>query len=185
MSDAGYTLAETLAALAVLSLAVGGLTAAAQGLAQRQRLVADTLLDAEGPRAAQAALERLLETAGPFRSHEPDRFRGAARRLQFDCGAPEPCAAELVDATGGQALRLTSPGQVRTLALRRAGLRFRYRGSEGPADAWPPAAARRQALRSVALVAGDAPGGLALAEARVWAEQPLACQFDVILQDCR
>jgi len=182
VNDAGYTLVETMAALAIVSLAVGGLTAAVQTLGRQQRAVTETLLAAEAPAAARAALQRMLDGQGPFRAHEPGRFTGDATRLAFDCGEPQPCRAELVDAIGGQVLRATAGGRIRDLPLRRAGLRFRYRGTSGPFEAWPPVSPARQALRSLAL---GAPGAPALVEARVWAEQPAACAFDPILQDCR
>jgi len=182
VSDAGYTLVETLAALAIVSLAIGGLTAAVQLVGRQQRVVADTLLAAEAPAAAQAQLQRMLDGQGPFPAHVAGRFTGEATRFRFDCGEAEPCAAVLEDATSGQVLRLTTGGRTRDVALRRTGLRFRYRGAAEVLDGWPPAAPGRQALRSLALAA---PGGMAVVEARVWTEQPMACAYDPILQDCR
>lgn len=186
MSEAGYTLVETLLALAVLALAVQGVATGLQLMARQQFAVSHVLSDTADRRAAQTALSRELETLGPFRAHEPQKFSGDAGKFSFDCGQATPCEALLVSQPEGLELELRRGGEPRVLPLRGArAAKFVYHGALGPSLVWPPTTPKRQTLRAVA-VTPDGVGQTAdLLIARVWREQPLVCEFDPVMQDCR
>ena len=187
MSDDGYTLVETLAALLVLGLAIAGLASGVQVLAGWQRRAADSSAGYQALRLAQVTTERLLNRSAPYRAHLAEDFSGDAGRLRFRCG-PAECAVAIQETASGLALRIADgSGEPREVRLRQEGpARFVYHGRSGTADQWPPSdAVGRQELRSVSLVrTGDA-SAVPLIEARIWAEQPVECQFDPVLQDCR
>lgn len=184
--EAGYTLTETLAALVVLALAISGLAAAAATLGQGQSVVNVQVADVAAVRAGQVALDRLLEGHGPFRSHEPEALSGDAAGFRLACGEPAPCSVQVDQAADGLRLRIRRAAGERMLRLRAPGPgRFVYEGREAGLGAWPPEPGARQALRSVSLVRGQAGAEETLLISRVWREQPVACEFDVLLQDCR
>lgn len=186
MSDAGYTLVETLGALAILGLAIGGLAAGASALGRGQGVLGSELADARALRAGQAILDQSLSGEGPFRAHEPAAFTGDGSGFRFACGEPQPCEVALETAASGLALHLRRASGERRLPLRiQAPGRFVYRGREGDNDAWPPSKPGRDALRAVILVTGAPPAESVAIAARVWREQPVACEFDALLQDCR
>ncbi|WP_310542641.1 prepilin-type N-terminal cleavage/methylation domain-containing protein [Phenylobacterium sp.] len=185
MSQAGYTLAETLAALAILGLAVGGLTAGVGLLERGQRLTSQATVQLQAERAAELSLDRMLQGGGPFRSIEPARLTGSATAIVAECGEVAPCRIELTDGETGLGLRITRPGRVDNLPLRRsvpAG--FVYRGSSSTSVTWPPDDPRRQVLRSISILRTDVQTD-PLLTVRLWREQALDCIFDVVIQDCR
>lgn len=183
MEDAGYTLVEVLVALMVLALAVGGLTAGIHVLSQRQQRIAAVAVETQGLRRAQAALDRFFEGQGPFGAHQPERFAGDVDSFTFECGATALCAAELSAAGEGARLRLAGASGATTYALRSpAPARFVYEGARDVGQVWPPAGQGRQTLRGIAVVGAT---GAVLLKTRLWLEQPVACDFDSILQDCR
>lgn len=186
MSDAGYTLVETLTALAILALAIHGVTTGLQLMARQQRVVTEVVRDTTARRAAEAALSRELESGGPFHAHKPEQLSGDPALLQFDCGQAALCEAALVVAPDGLQLQLNHAGELRSLPLPGAvAAQFVYHGSQGANATWPPAAAGRQVLRAVSVspVGGDS--STSLLTSRIWREQPLACEFDPVMQDCR
>ncbi|HEX4712062.1 hypothetical protein [Phenylobacterium sp.] len=187
MSDAGYTLSETLAAMAVLGMAIGGLTLGAQVVGSLQLSTSRSVSQLQSVRAAQAALEQMLARGAPFGSQQPDQFAGDAQGFRFACGAPQPCSAQIL--TAGKATQLKL-GDGKTSAAG-VGLplstpaHFIYRGAKTASTVWPPTDPTRQALRSVALLQTATQGETALIEARIWAEQSAQCAFDSVMQDCR
>ncbi|TAJ28466.1 prepilin-type N-terminal cleavage/methylation domain-containing protein [Bosea sp. (in: a-proteobacteria)] len=185
MSDAGYTLTETLTALAIVGMAVGGLSAGVAMVGKTQAAVTSTVADVQAVQSAQIGIQRLFEGQGPFRSHEPQRLSGDGRGMHFICGRETVCKIEIDEAAALLKLRVDAGGRVRSLALRQPGpARFVYQGSLGPSSAWPPVGVERQVLRSVSLVRGEH-DPTPLIEVQVWREQPQTCAFDVVLQDCR
>jgi prepilin-type N-terminal cleavage/methylation domain-containing protein len=183
MSDAGYTLIETLTALVILALAIGGLSAGIQVLARQQATVGRIVAHTQALRAAQAGLDRLFERRGPFRSTDGQRFVGSDVRLEFDCGRPSRCVAQLVQGTAGPALRIED-GAPRTYALRTVGAaHFVYQGALDASPSWPPERLDRQPLRAVSVVRDGS--GDTLVKSRLWVEEPVRCEFDVVMQDCR
>lgn len=183
MSDAGYTLVETLAALLVLTLAMSGLAGSMKVLSDQQARVTSVIAQNEARQRAQAALDALFAGQGPFGSHQPQRFDGNASALTFDCQAAAPCGAQLDVRPQGLALILRAESGEVTYPLPGAGGRFVYEGRRGVSATWPPQSSERQALRAVSLETTDA--GRTLLRSPVWLEQPVNCAFDPVLEDCR
>lgn len=182
MSD-GYTLSETLAAMAVLGLGIGGFSLGMQVIGGQQLAVSGELARLQAARAARVELEQALADGAPFRAHQPAQLSGDAAGFRFECGAAAACEARLADG----AVEFAREGDaVRRYRLPSAApARFVYRGAAGSVGGAWPAAAGREALRSVSLVQDGANGEAVVFDARVWAEQPRACAFDPILGDCR
>ncbi len=187
MSDQGYTLAETLVAIAILALSIGGLSWGIQVIGRWQAATSSVTADVQASRAAQAALDRALAAAGPFRSDKSGEFTGDGAGFRFDCQQASPCAVSLESAPQGPGLQMDDGHSgIRRFALRgAAAAHFVYRSRTVQLPTWPPAPGARQVLGSVALVADDEVGGAPLLEAHAWRQQPGACAFDVVLQDCR
>lgn len=187
MTDQGYTLVETMAALLIIGLAMSGLAAALGLMARQHASVAHAFARTSDLRRAQSTLEQLFEGRGPFRSSEPSTFTGAAHFLQFDCGQPAPCKAELAqDPRSHLVLRVQGGSATTTIPLPDAdAAHFRYQGSLGDLDAWPPVAEPRQALRGVAIIADGSDPHAVLTQTHLWTEEALVCGFDAVLQDCR
>jgi hypothetical protein len=187
MNDAGYTLTETLAAMSVIALSIGGLSLAMQPISGLELATGATVKRVQTARAAQAWIERRLGAHAPYRAHEPARLAGDASGFHFDCGAGAPCAVSLVSDDQGLRIRASEgSGQPVEFPLPTGDpARFVYRGAGEPTPVWPPADTGRQALRAVSLLQGDGETGLTLFTARIWVEQPAACGFDPVMQDCR
>lgn len=185
MNDAGYTLVETLVALVMIGLAIGGLTVGVGVIAGAQARASHALATASATQAAQAALERALQPQGAFRAHDGGRLTGGATGFAYDCGEAKPCRVEVNSDAQGLSLAMNDAAGARRIALRQSGpAHFVYQGSAATLDAWPPRGPLRQSLRSVLLVR-DGEADHPLLTARLWAEQPGVCDFDVVMQDCR
>jgi prepilin-type N-terminal cleavage/methylation domain-containing protein len=187
MTDAGYTLTETLAALAVLGMAVGGLSLGAQVIGPLQLSTGKTVQQLQAERSTQQALEQLLEKGAPFGSQLPEQLSGDTTGFHFACGGIAPCTAQIVTGETGGELKIGSGAQPTTLvSLPLAGpAHFVYRSSRGLSDAWPPSDPVRQALKSITLLQTTHGGDVAVIEAKVWVEQRAQCDFDSVIQDCR
>lgn len=182
MNDGGYTLVETMAALLVLALAVGGLAGGVKVLSDRQLRVAATTTDLTARQRAQAALARLLAGEGPFGAHQPQRFAGRADAFAFACGEAEACGARLEAGATGVKMIVRRQGRDVAYRLPAAGAaRFLYEGRLGASEAWPPERPERQELRAILVADGDA----VLLRGRLWLEQPVTCDFDPVLEGCR
>jgi prepilin-type N-terminal cleavage/methylation domain-containing protein len=174
MTDDGYTLAEMLAALAILGMVMGGLGLVANLIARQQlasnrihmRLVED--------RAADRALTVWLA------EQDFETLRGDDRRLWAACGQTM-CSARLEPDKQRTVLILQArSGPARRLRLRRNDVRFGYLDGDGAVAAWPRSGATTGA---VLLTAHDR--AVPLAVARIWAREPRDCQFDAIVGACR
>jgi type II secretory pathway component PulJ len=184
MSDDGYTMTDTLVALAILGLAISGLTVGLGVLARLQWMTEGSTADARAIARASGLLDQLLAAAGPF-SNRDQRFQGEADQFSFECQQPQPCRGQL-DATGQQT-RLTvwgSDGVERRVAFRgNNALRFAYFGSQTEGPLWPQVTDQRQRLQGLAIV--DTTHDRTVATAKLWKDQPAVCEFDVISQECR
>lgn len=187
MSEAGYTLAETLTALAMVGLAMGGVAAGMQMIGRLQLSTSNVVAANQGVRATQARLEDLFRSGEPYRSHEGERFVGGPQLAQFDCGAAARCEARLERDGEAVKLRVTDANaRAHETSLATDGdARFVYQGSLSTSEVWPPLEPGRQALRAVLVIARPEAGETALLETRLWAEQPRRCDYDPILRDCR
>lgn len=188
MTDAGYTLTETLAALLVVGLGISSFMLGVQVIAGQQVAVGSTLTRLQSARATQTWIESRLEEGGPYESHQPERLTGDAVSFKFTCGAEATCVVRLEDADGGRRIE-AQDGRGQTTVFRLAGRgspHFTYRGEDTSTDRWPPERGeQREALREVALLELEGGVDRPLFAARVWVEQPVACAFDPILQGCR
>ena len=189
MNQDGYTLAETMAALVMIGLAIGGLGQATfligrLNQATGVQVAADRHLD-----AAQRTLDRLLAQAGPFR-WDSEAFKGRRSGFVFPCDQGRLCSAELV-AGRDQTLLVVQRGGHATASRplgRLSAPRFAYRDATGLHDVWPYSGnpdGARLTLDAVALVEGrdDAPRPVSVTA--IWAQQEATCQFDAISGDCR
>lgn len=184
MSDDGYTLAEMLAALAILGMAMGGLGLVVNLIARQQlasNRVSTRLMD---DRAADGALALWLT------EQDSQTLNGDDRRLSATCG-PTTCTARLeADEQRTVLILQARSGPARRLRLRQRDVRFGYLDARGAAAAWPRPDARDEdvqdaAPRAILLAAHAARTVAPLAVARVWTREPRDCQFDAIIGTCR
>ncbi|MBS0297123.1 MAG: hypothetical protein JSR45_12495 [Proteobacteria bacterium] len=189
MSEDGYTLTETLAALLMIGLAIVGLTQAMSVIGRIQGRAGASLSQGQTLREARLGLSSVLKGAGPFRS-DTEALQGDARSFTFDCGRPSRCGAR-IESTSGTVQRVVIDfgGRSRSLAVASADpLVFGYEVDGAvPLSAWPPEdeGQRRRSLKAVSLARRSAQGDTLVARARVWSEQPADCKFDLISQECR
>lgn len=187
MSDQGYTLAEALAALIIVGLAVGGVTAAMATVGRMQTVVTRNLREGGGYRTTERAFSDLLAAGGPALSAASGGLRGEARRLEFDCGRPSTCGAELRQEADRTRLLLTRGGAQDFILPRTPQAHFIYLGNLTSGLRWPPAGppSAGERLRAVAVVGAGAKGETPLAVAHIWREQPYDCAFDSVSRDCQ
>ena len=184
LNEAGYTLVETMAAIALLALAMGSMAAGMQAFGQgqsRNGRLADEMADI---RQAEAAFSGFITAHAPFRSRRPDDLIGDAQTIQLNCGAAERCQAKLQTDEDGYRLAIQRKDGVEAAfdLHSRGGLRFAYLADSGALPNWPPGTPQPQSLRAIAIVGDDDAPRLSV---RLWPQQPGTCQFDPILQDCR
>lgn len=190
MSQDGYTLAETMAALVMIGLAIGGLGQATYLIGRLNRATGVQVAVDRHMGVAQRTLDGLLAQAGPFRPRDDNGFKGRGASFVFPCDQGSLCGAELV--AGREQTTLVIQRGGRAMASRPLGRlrhpRFAYRDAKGLHDAWPTGEGPdddRLTLDAVALVEGDDAAPRPVAVAVVWAQQGAACQFDSISGDCR
>lgn len=182
MSDDGYTLAEMLAAVAILGMAMGGLGLVAN-LVARQQLAANRIhMRLADDRAADRALALWLD------QQDAGTLNGDARGLSATCG-PATCEARLAADKKRTVLILRGrSGPARRLRLPHRDVRFSYIDNHGVVSAWPRTDASAgevgaKAPRAVLLTVVGAAAPLAVA--RAWGREARDCQFDAIIGACR
>lgn len=183
----GYTAVEALAALAILGLAMGGLTVSMNLIGAGQAKARARFEQAVLERAANQKLEQLLAIDAPFRSDQAAHLVGDAQALQLDCGNGLRCGARLdhdvlILQRGNDQARLQLPEGDTP--------HFLYFGSYGVSDIWPPAplpppAPAWQTLEAIALQSQIAGEDKPLLVAKIWRQQRADCEYDVVIQDCR
>ena len=186
MNQDGYTLAETLAALVMIGLAIGGLTAGVRVIGRSQAEAERHMAEGRRFEALQAALTGLFSGEGPFESTDPHGLVGDAQQFSFACAKAMACGAALSADQNGE--RLTIRGQTGQSAVRIAGVRavrFSYIGLRQITTVWPPKGPDSDTLHSVIVLADRGLGEAPTANVRLWREHPLACAFDPISQTCR
>ena len=190
MSQDGYTLAETMAALVKIGLAIGGLGQATFLIGRLNRATGAQVAADHHLGAAQRTLDDLLGKAGPFRVGDSQAFNGRAQSFDFSCDADRICGAELVTSEAQTTLVVRRRG--RATAARSLGrvrnARFLYGDTRGLHGAWPAesdGSGGKPLLSTVVLVEGRDDPGRPLAVAAVWAQQAATCQFDSISGECR
>lgn len=186
MNDAGYTLAETLAAMAVISLGIGGLSLGAQAIGTQQLSTGRTVSGLEANRSAGQLIESLLAKGAPYGSQQPEQLSGDGGGFQFQCGRSARCTAQIVTGSTTTQLKIANgDGPTKVALLLAAPAHIQYRGSASVSDVWPPSDPARQTLRSVSVLQATSQGDVAVLEAKVWPEETAQCDFDPIQQDCR
>lgn len=184
MSQAGYTLAEALAALLMVGLAVGGLVEGAHVIGRHQFAAVRAQRGALSEFQARRALERLFAQCGPFLSDET-ALQGDGGSLGFTCEGRHR-GAEVQKTKGMAQLRTRgADGRSEVVDLGARDLRFAYASADGEQTSWPVGGPKRQSLQAVVLVEARSGGSRPIAIARLWNEQAADCQFDDVLGDCR
>jgi type II secretory pathway pseudopilin PulG len=180
MRQDGYTLAEALAAMLILGLAIGGLVEGSRAIGRLQSRVNITVNETREVRRAEAALTALLrDRAGDDRS-----FKGDPTTFSFNCSAGVCGLATQKE--GKRPVLVVRRGEVaqRFLLPPASNFRLVYAARDGRFDRWPPEGSPR-ALRGVQVVATSAQGELPVVMARSWVEHPKTCEFDMIARGCR
>ncbi len=183
MSQDGYTLVDTLAALAILGMAMGGVMTGGALLTRAQVNTDGTVARAMGLKRASVALDDLLGQAGPFRSRDSN-FTGSPQAFDFACAAGR-CGAQLEQTDGRLTLRFArASGQTEIVPLRGVdAAHFVYVGGLVSNQTWPHATARPERLRQLALL--EDTDQKPLVQVMLAVDQPLTCAFDTVSQDCR
>lgn len=180
MRSDGYTLAEALAAMLILGLAMGGLVEGARIIG---RLQAPTLVarrDSQTLRRAEASVASLLA----LRNGTDQSLKGDARAFRFACPAGE-CGLALDPRGDRERLTVTRGKVAQTFLLPPAGnVSLVYLARDGRFDRWPPPGSPGE-LDGISVVGTSARGELPLVVARSWIEHPKTCEFDMIAKGCR
>jgi prepilin-type N-terminal cleavage/methylation domain-containing protein len=182
MTDDGYTLAEMLAALAILGMAMGGLGLVASLIARQQLASSRVSMRLVDDRTADRALNQWLA------EQDAETLSGDARRLSATCGVAT-CTARLeADKQRTVLILQARSGPARRLRLRQRDVRFGYVDGRGAVAAWPRSSAQEGDVSSApprAVLLATKGGAAPLAVARVWAREPRDCQFDAVIGACR
>ena len=186
MSDDGYTLAEMLAALVIIGLAVEGLAECVRALRLTQAGAARTVAETQTLGRARRGLVRVLDGQGPFKSGDRAGLKGGATGFDFECKGGGRCGVQLMASRNGMALVMEGENGWRDVEpLPGVGqARLVYVTPQGRLDVWPVDGPART-LTSVSLEAQSHAGPYPLMAARVWSEQVRDCAFDPIIDDCR
>ena len=179
VSEAGYTLAEVLAAMLIVGLALGMLFEGVQSISKLQVRATETVNDARTLGQAERALAALLAE----QAETDARLVGDGTSFAFACPAGA-CSASLSVDPKAATLRIVRGKAVQFYALPIQGpVKLVYEGADGRYEVWP-SSERQVALRGVSVV-GAAGENNPLVVARPWIEQPRTCEFDMIARACR
>lgn len=184
----GYTAPEALAALAILGLAMSGLTTSIGLISAGQAKARARLEQSVLERTADQRLEHLMSLDAPFRSDQASHLIGDGQVLQVDCGNGQRCAARIED--GNLTLRGGDGAEKSYRLPDGENPHFVYVGSYSASDIWPPAplpppAPSWQTLGAVMIQSKEGTKDKPLVIAKVWRQQRADCEYDVVIQDCR
>jgi prepilin-type N-terminal cleavage/methylation domain-containing protein len=174
--EAGYTLVEMLAALAVIGLAFGGLAAGSHILLRQQRGAASDVAMGEELATAQASLKAAL--AGV--KHD-DILLAEPRRIEIACRAGERCDPTPNSEEGGPVV-VTRTGADHVALTPARGYVLTYQTTAGAVTRW--AAGSRDSLTTITLTA-DKPRATPVAVVWLREAQAYRCEYDVIIAACR
>lgn len=172
-----------MAAMLIISLAMVGLLQGTQMIARVQRANAaqhESLVEA---RALQATLQAVFRAPGADDGTLTQRLQGDASRIAFSCGGGD-CSAALTARAGRIWLETQAGEDSGAAPIGKVGgaKRFVYVGRRGQYETWPADSAPvGETLRSVRIEAGERQ----LASVRVWLEQSVDCNYDLISHQCR
>src|SRR5207244_1799430 len=122
---------------------------------------------------------------GPFRTNDKPGLSGGSSQLAFACAGGSRCGVKLTADGAKVRLELHGDGGRRDAVRLPGAVRLAYVDAEGVAASWPPTTEIVRRLGSVALVVGPDASPSPLAMVRLWRDEPLDCEFDPILEDCR
>lgn len=163
-SDHGFTLAETLIALWVVSMAMGCVLA---GFAVLSRFDHAAHKEVHTRRAADAAVAALQQAVTTGEGFSVRAFKGDARHLRYACG----------EGGGGDNFKLCTLNEP-------GGRRLSYVSETGIHQTWPDAATEMPPQPLEALIL-QTTTGTTLSVVRIQTEQARDCQFDTISRTCR
>lgn len=172
--DSGYTLVEMLAALAVIGMTFGGLSAGISVLARNQTAATTRIGSSENLIASQASLEAALTWV-----KSGDILAGTTRRLELKCSRGDRCEAAGGLKDGPVSLIRTGGDRVEGIAA--TGYDFGYVTSGGLAQTW----SAEGDDRLLAIVLRSNLSGAAVAVMRFRQEQSFRCEYDVVIASCR
>lgn len=186
MREDGYTLAEALAAMLIIGLAMGGLFEGARVLSRMQAATTTAVAEGRELRRASAAFTRLVSSSEMADAGLAGTLRGGPTRLVYDCGAKASCEAVLRSGGDGSWLEVqAAEGPRRTFRLVQGrNPRLVYISTHGRFLSWS-SDLKHGTLRAVTIELPSGGADLPLISARVWIEQSRACEFDLISKACR
>jgi hypothetical protein len=186
MTNDGYTLAETLAALMILGLSIGAVMTGVRAIGRFERGAAEDHAQSSAMARLDRNLAGLLNHRGPFLSNGTGGLIGDRFGFRLPC-APSICSAQFESQSGRPILNIHDGSfALRTRAPE--AITFVYETAHRKFDHWPDAAAssdfsRAEPLVGVRLVAGADQRSIAWAPVRK--DQQSDCAFDAISRSCR
>jgi hypothetical protein len=178
-AEGGYTLAEALAAMLIIGLAMGMAFEGFRTTARIQSRVVTTAHDMRLNRRAEQALSGFLRE----RPLGDTTLTGDAGTFSFDC-VHGRCSASVVNSRGSRVLVLRRGEAAQTFPLPAPRtVKIVYVAIDGRYDHWPPSETR-VGFRGVAVVEATGENSPVII-ARTWIEQPKNCEFDLIAKACR
>lgn len=178
--DAGYTLAETLAAMLIIGLAMGGLFEGSRLVARMQKPTATAVAEARMLRRAENGLAALLAVRPP----DDRTLTGDAAGFTFQCSAGQ-CGASLLATAPGPRLQLTRGKVSQAYPLPDVQeLNLVYDARSGRFDHWP-LLGEPESLRGVAVIGKQAGGDVPIVAVSSWIEQSKTCEYDMVARACR
>lgn len=186
MREDGYTLAEALAALLIIGLAMGGLFEGARVLSRMQRASAEAVLAGRETKAVQAAFATFVAAPAMADAALAGKLEGGPASLVYDCPGEERCTAVIETRGGRPSLRISDGyGVARQFRLEGPDTpNFVYISTLGRFLHWP-SEHNHGTLRSIVIVRPAGGVDLPLLSARVWIEQSRTCEYDLISRTCR